>query len=114
MMVLGLGHGVVGVVVRPTVGVLEMIAKSTAGMGLICLGSRAISGSTLRRVRAPGALLDDSLEVRPSPSMVRPLPCFPRAGLLARSSWSSGCAVHALLRVVLASKATHKHCRLTN
>lgn len=65
MLVLGLGHGVVGVVVRPTVGILEMIAKGSSGLGLICLGSRAISGSTVRRVRAPGALLDDCLEVGP-------------------------------------------------
>jgi hypothetical protein len=63
MMLLGASHGVIGVLVRPGVGLLEMIAKSSAGLGLVCLGSRAISGSTLKRVRAPGALLDDSLEV---------------------------------------------------
>ena len=44
-------------------GLLEMTSKGTYGMGLICLGREAISGSTLRRVRAPGALADDSTEV---------------------------------------------------
>ena len=51
-------------------GLLEMTSKGTYGMGLVCLGREAISGSTLRRVRAPGALAEDSTEVRLSLSIV--------------------------------------------
>ena len=60
---LGVGKGLVGLAVRPTMGLLEMTSKGTYGMGLVCLGREAISGSTLRRVRAPGALAEDSSEV---------------------------------------------------
>lgn len=60
---LGLAKGIVGLAVRPTMALLEMTSKGTYGMGLVCLGREAISGSTLRRVRAPGALADDSTEV---------------------------------------------------
>ncbi|BDA48868.1 probable vacuolar protein sorting-associated protein 13A at C-terminar half [Coccomyxa sp. Obi] len=59
---LGVGKGLVGLAVRPTMGLLEMTSKGTYGMGLVCLGREAISGSTLRRVRAPGALAEDSSE----------------------------------------------------
>ncbi len=60
---LGLAKGLVGLAFRPTFGLLEMTAKGTYGMGLVCLGREAISGSTLRRVRAPGALAEDYTEV---------------------------------------------------
>jgi hypothetical protein len=53
---------VLGLGLRPTLGLLEMTSKGTYGMGLVCLGREAISGSTVRRVRAPGALADDSNE----------------------------------------------------
>ena len=59
----GLGKGILGILVRPAVGLLELVSKGTYGMGLICLGREAISGSNQRRVRAPGALLDELPEV---------------------------------------------------
>lgn len=61
---LGLAKGLLGLAFRPTMGLLEMTSKGTYGMGLVCLGREAISGSTLRRVRAPGALAEDYTEVR--------------------------------------------------
>lgn len=59
---LGVAKGLAGLAWRPTMGLLEMTSKGTYGMGLVCLGREAISGSTLRRVRAPGALAEDSTE----------------------------------------------------
>ena len=38
MALLGLGKGVIGLAVRPTLGVLEMTSKASLGMGLVCLG----------------------------------------------------------------------------
>jgi hypothetical protein len=38
MALLGVGKGVIGLAVRPTLGVLEMTSKSSYGMGLVCLG----------------------------------------------------------------------------
>ncbi len=64
MALLGVAKGLAGLAVRPTMGLLEMTSKGTYGMGLVCLGREAISGSTLRRVRAPGALAEDSTEAR--------------------------------------------------
>lgn len=60
---LGVAKGLMGLAFRPTMGLLEMTSKGTYGMGLVCLGREAISGSTLRRVRAPGALAEDYTEV---------------------------------------------------
>ena len=60
----GLGKGVIGIAVRPAVGMFELISKGTHGMGLVCLGREAITGSAQRRVRAPGAGVDEAAEVR--------------------------------------------------
>lgn len=62
----GLGKGVVGIAVRPAVGMFELISKGTHGMGLVCLGREAITGSAQRRVRAPGAGVDEAAEVSPA------------------------------------------------
>ena len=61
---LGLVKGTAGLPLRPTIGILEGASKATYSLGLLCLGRDAITGSTLRRVRAPGALMDDSTEVK--------------------------------------------------
>ena len=61
---LGLVKGTAGLPLRPTIGILEGASKATYSLGLLCLGRDAITGSTLRRVRAPGALMDDSMEVK--------------------------------------------------
>ena len=66
MAMAGLVKGTLGVVVRPTVGVLELVSKGTHGMGLVCLGREAITGSAQRRVRAPGALVEEQTEVSPT------------------------------------------------
>ena len=63
----GLGKGVIGIAVRPAVGIFELISKGTHGMGLVCLGREAITGSAQRRVRAPGAGVDEAAEVSASP-----------------------------------------------
>ena len=55
--------GVLGIAVRPASGTLELVSKGTHGKGLVCLGREAITGSTQRRVRAPGALIDEVPEV---------------------------------------------------
>ena len=59
----GLAKGTLGIAVRPAVGILELISKGTHGMGLVCLGREAITGSAQRRVRAPGAMRDEFSEV---------------------------------------------------
>ena len=64
LMLLGVGKGVLGLGLRPACGALQFLAKGCHGAGLVCLGREAISGSTLRRVRAPAALHDDTAEAR--------------------------------------------------
>lgn len=59
----GVAKGIIGIAVRPTVGMFELISKGTHGMGLVCLGREAITGSAQRRVRAPGAGVDEQAEV---------------------------------------------------
>lgn len=94
MALLGVAKGLVGLAVRPTMGLLEMTSKGTYGMGLVCLGREAISGSTLRRVRAPGALAEDSTEVRLSLSIVLEAAALPAAtavnyiAMLAAAHWT--------------------------
>jgi len=68
MAMTGLLKGLVGIAVRPAVGIFELVNKGTHGMGLVCLGREAITGSMQRRVRAPGALADEQPEVTPPPS----------------------------------------------
>ena len=60
---IGLFKGVLGLIARPTAGLLEWVGKGTHGVGLICLGREAITGSAQRRMRAPGALSDEPAEV---------------------------------------------------
>lgn len=62
-MIVGVGKGLVGLIIRPGIGAMEWSAKSAAGAGLVCLGREGISGTVQRRVRAPGASVDDALEV---------------------------------------------------
>jgi len=84
LMVLGLGKGVLGLALRPACGALQFLAKGALGAGLVCLGREAISGSTLRRMRAPAALNDDSAEARP-----RGRPCLVSGRRpMRRAAWS--------------------------
>ena len=61
--IIGTAKAVVGIVVRPTAGMLEWVSKGTHGLGLVCLGREAISGSAQRRMRAPGSLIDEPPDV---------------------------------------------------
>jgi len=84
LMVLGAGKGVLGLALRPACGALQFLAKGALGAGLVCLGREAISGSTLRRMRAPAALNDDSAEARP-----RGRPCLVSGRRpMRRAAWS--------------------------
>ena len=60
---LGIFKAVVGLLVRPLVGTLELLGKSAHGVGLLFLGREGISGTIQKRARAPGTLTDDSDEV---------------------------------------------------
>lgn len=60
---LGIFKAVVGILIRPTVGICEFMGKSAHGIGLLFLGREGISGAIQKRVRAPGTLADDSEEV---------------------------------------------------
>ena len=60
---LGIFKAVVGLILRPTVGIFEFMGKSAHGCGLLFLGREGISGAIQKRVRAPGTLADDSEEV---------------------------------------------------
>ena len=68
LMLVGFGKGVVGVVLRPGIGLLEASSKTAHCLALACLGKEGIVGTVQRRVRPPGAsglLLEESLsEVR--------------------------------------------------
>lgn len=59
---MGMAKGVLGLAVRPAVGILELVSKGTHGMGMVCLGREAITGSAQRRVRAPGAPSEEQTE----------------------------------------------------
>lgn len=61
---LGIFKAVVGLLIRPAVGTLELLGKSAHGVGLLFLGREGISGTIQKRARAPGTLTDDSDEVR--------------------------------------------------
>ena len=60
---LGIFKAVVGLLIRPAVGTLELVGKSAHGVGLLFLGREGISGTIQKRARAPGTLTDDSDEV---------------------------------------------------
>ena len=60
---LGIFKAVVGLLIRPAVGTLELLGKSAHGIGLLFLGREGISGTIQKRARAPGTLTDDSDEV---------------------------------------------------
>ncbi len=62
---LGIFKAVVGLLIRPLVGTMELLGKSAHGVGLLFLGREGISGTIQKRARAPGTLTDDSEEVRP-------------------------------------------------
>lgn len=63
MALLGIFKAVVGLLIRPAVGTLELLGKSAHGVGLLFLGREGISGTIQKRARAPGTLTDDSDEV---------------------------------------------------
>jgi len=60
---LGIFKAVVGLLIRPAVGTMELLGKSAHGVGLLFLGREGISGTIQKRARAPGTLTDDSDEV---------------------------------------------------
>ncbi|KAL0018632.1 hypothetical protein WJX77_009530 [Trebouxia sp. C0004] len=60
---LGIFKAVVGLLIRPAVGTLELLGKSAHGVGLLFLGREGISGTIQKRARAPGTLTDDSDEL---------------------------------------------------
>ena len=62
---LGIFKAVVGLLIRPAVGTMELLGKSAHGVGLLFLGREGISGTIQKRARAPGTLTDDSDEVHP-------------------------------------------------
>lgn len=63
---MGCGKAVLGMVLRPLVGVFELGGKSAHGAGLLFLGREGISGTIQKRIRAPGTALDDHDEVGPA------------------------------------------------
>jgi hypothetical protein len=141
LMVLGAGKGVLGLALRPACGALQFLAKGALGAGLVCLGREAISGSTLRRMRAPAALNDDSAEARPrgrpgrrvvvcvgrpSRAAARAAPTRPSSGArsqqdsgkleMASGAWLARASYWALLRVGYghaALKAEWRYARVT-
>lgn len=52
--VAGVFKGLLGLLVRPSLGVLEAASKLTQGMGLVFKGKKGIQGKEIRRVAAPG------------------------------------------------------------
>lgn len=99
---LGIFKAVVGIIIRPTVGLCEFMGKSAHGVGLLFLGREGISGAIQKRVRAPGTLADDSEEV-----------CYTL--LLARRSkqlQSFCCAVCTVHIVLLSRFAVSVKCTL--
>lgn len=78
---------------RPAIGMFELISKGTHGMGLVCLGREAITGSAQRRVRAPGARLDEQVEVR----------LRQKAQATSSSSWLQASCRHRMRRKALNS-----------
>ena len=60
---MGCGKAVLGMVLRPMVGLFELGGKSAHGAGLLFLGREGISGTIQKRIRAPGTALDDHDEV---------------------------------------------------
>ena len=63
---MGCGKAVLGMVLRPLVGIFELGGKSAHGAGLLFLGREGISGTIQKRIRAPGTALDDHDEVGPA------------------------------------------------
>lgn len=75
-MLVGVGKGAVGVMLRPGIGMLEVSSKTAHGFALACLGKEGIVGSVQRRVRQPGVsahLLEDSMQEVSNPPTLQTL-----------------------------------------
>lgn len=48
-MLAGLAKAGIGLLVRPTAGVIEASSKTMQGLGLLCLGKKGIQGKLIRR-----------------------------------------------------------------
>ncbi len=59
LLLVGAGKGVVGMLVRPGIGALELPSKMAYGLSLACLGKQGIVGTVQQRVRRPGAAAHD-------------------------------------------------------
>ena len=61
-LVLGLAKGIVGLPVRPMIGIFEASSALTGAIAMTSLGREGIVGKTLQRVKAPGAFLEETIE----------------------------------------------------
>ena len=59
--VVGLLKGVIGLPVRPIIGICEATSDLTGAIAMASLGREGIVGRTLRRVKAPGAFLEETI-----------------------------------------------------
>ena len=57
----GLAKGIIGVPVRPIIGICEATSDLTGAIAMASLGREGIVGRTLRRVKAPGAFLEETI-----------------------------------------------------
>lgn len=60
-LVFGIFKGVVGLPVRPLIGIFEATSDLTGAIAMASLGREGIVGRTLRRVKAPGAFLEETI-----------------------------------------------------
>lgn len=59
---MGFLKGVVGVPVRPLIGIFEATSNMTGAIAMTSLGREGIVGKTLKRVRAPGAFMEEAMD----------------------------------------------------
>lgn len=57
----GIVKGVIGLPVRPLIGIFEATSDLTGAIAMASLGREGIVGRTLRRVKAPGAFLEETI-----------------------------------------------------
>lgn len=58
----GILKGVVGLPVRPLIGIFEATSNMTGAIAMTSLGREGIVGKTLKRVKAPGAFIEETIE----------------------------------------------------
>lgn len=58
----GFLKGIVGVPVRPLIGIFEATSNMTGAIAMTSLGREGIVGKTLKRVKAPGAFIEETFE----------------------------------------------------